>query len=374
MAPEKRITLIHVVLSLDVGGLENGVVNLVNELNSERFASVICCIKHAGELASRLRGSIPVYELGHYGGYEVGVIGRLARIMKQERVDLVHTRNLKPYFLGFSAAKLAMIPAVVHSEHGRDFPFEKHQMLAQRICSAFTNKVIVLSEDLRRSLVEHVKVSDQRITTILNGVDTNRFSPEAKCEKKRALGLSEQDIVIGSVGRLVPVKNYGELLNAFARLVHKDIPLKLVIAGDGPDAPTLKETARRLGVESSVQWLGTRDDIPEIIGAMDVFALTSKNEGISNTVLEAMACGVPVVVSRVGGNPEIVVDGRTGYLYEAGNLDELVGLIDQLVSDREHRLEKGSGARQHVLENFSIETMVRRYEQTYLEAFTGKAS
>jgi sugar transferase (PEP-CTERM/EpsH1 system associated) len=294
--------------------------------------------------------------------------------MKQERVDLVHTRNLKPYFLGFSAAKLAMIPAVVHSEHGRDFPFEKHQMLAQRICSAFTNKVIVLSEDLRRSLVEHVKVSDQRITTILNGVDTNRFSPEAKCEKKRALGLSEQDIVIGSVGRLVPVKNYGELLNAFARLVHKDIPLKLVIAGDGPDAPTLKETARRLGVESSVQWLGTRDDIPEIIGAMDVFALTSKNEGISNTVLEAMACGVPVVVSRVGGNPEIVVDGRTGYLYEAGNLDELVGLIDQLVSDREHRLEKGSGARQHVLENFSIETMVRRYEQTYLEAFTGKAS
>ncbi|GAB4507881.1 MAG: glycosyltransferase [Sulfuricaulis sp.] len=367
---DKPIHIQHVILSLQPGGLENGVINVVNGLNPERFRSSVCCLQQAGEFMGRLQQThVQVHEMGLKGGNDYVLPLKLARLFRQTKTDIVHTRNPEAFFYGFLGAKLGGIKAVVHSEHGRFFPDKWHRMWVQRLFTRFTDRVFAVSEQLKRDLVMHVGLPASQVEVIYNGVKADRF-PVNKTAIRRALGISDGDIVIGSVGRLAPVKNYGLLLRAVPGLLgHHDITVMLV--GDGPERARLEALAESLQIRQRIRFLGHRDDVHDLLAAMDIFVLPSHSEGMSNTLLEAMAAGTPVVASAVGGNTEIVRDQRDGLIFAPNDLEQLHARLALLCDDPVYGKRLGEAGYARVSQAFGIQAMIAGYEQLYDRAFGG---
>ena len=370
MATPRKTHIQHVVLSLQPGGLENGVVNVANGLDPARFQSSVCCLKRAGGFASRLdRESVPVFEMESRGGNDLLLPLKLARLFRRTKVDIVHTRNAEAFFYGFLGAKLAGVGAIVHSEHGRTFHDRRIRFWTQRFFSRYTDNIFALSAQLKRDLVTYVGIPGHRIGVQYNGVDLKRFSVSNANKIRAQLGLATGNIIIGSVGRLVPVKNYQLLLQAVHSLGMENVVVLLV--GDGPERLVLQELAKRLGIEGRVHLLGHRDDVEALIGVMDVFVLPSVSEGMSNTMLEAMAAGVAVVASNVGGNPEIVRNGIDGLLFESNDMVGLSSRLKSLIGDPSLMAAIGLAGRERVVREFSIDAMIARYEKVYDSVFSG---
>lgn len=364
-----RIHIQHVLLSLQPGGLENGVVNIVNGLDPSRFRSSLCCLQGAGGFVSRVRApDVSIHEMGLGRGNDYRLPWRLAQLFRRSRPDIVHTRNPEAFFYGFLGAKLAGVRALVHSEHGRIFPDKWHRLWAQRLFSRYTTTVFAVSEQLKRDLVRKVGLPEARIEVLYNGVDLSRCVPIDRESMRWRLGAGVGDIVIGSVGRLAPVKNYSLLLHAVQGLVAA-VGIIVVLVGDGPERTALMAIAQELGLGERVHFLGHRDDVFELLAAMDVFVLPSVSEGMSNTLLEAMAAGVPVVASDVGGNPEIVRDGVDGLLFPTADMVALRERLQKLCVDLHLRECLGKAGRERVLEGFSIEAMIARYERLYQQVY-----
>ncbi|CAN5160594.1 glycosyltransferase [soil metagenome] len=359
----KKIHVQHVLLSLQPGGLENGVVNVVNGLAADRFQSSICCLKHAGEFAQRVRPGIAVSELGWKGGNDPRLLLRLAREFRQTRPDVVHTRNAESFYYGFLGAKLAGIKCIIHSEHGRTFNDRPMRFRIQRWFSAYTQAVFAVSKQLRRDLATHVGVPEQSIQVLHNGVDFQRFGSGDREKMRDQLGYRQSDLVIGSVGRLVQVKNYPLLLGAVAALGREDV--RLLLVGDGPDRASLEQVAKSLRIEKQVCFLGHRDDVTALLSAMDIFVLPSFSEGMSNTLLEAMASGMPCVASEVGGNPEVVTHAKEGFLFASGDQPALTDKLRQLCENPALRRTMAEAGRARIASEFSIQAMIARYENLY---------
>jgi sugar transferase (PEP-CTERM/EpsH1 system associated) len=356
----------HVVLSLQPGGLENGVVNVVNQLDRRRFASTVCCLKEAGEFARRIEDPrVAVHALGWVGGTDLALAIRLARLFRRTRAQIVHTRNAEAFFHGFVAAKLAGVPAIVHSEHGRSFDDRPLRLAAQRWLTRFTSAVFTVSEQLKSDLVRFTAIPPAAIDVLHNGVDVDRFAvrdPQSRHRWRTAWGIGIDDSVIGAVGRLAPVKNHALLLRAVAG---SRSGAHVVIVGEGPERESLQALADGLGIASRVRFAGHSDDVRSDLAGFDVFALPSRSEGMSNTLLEAMAASLPVVVSDVGGNPEIVRDGVDGLIFRNGDGQGLAQCLDRLCADAALRVRLGGAGRDRVAASFSIRAMVERYEILY---------
>ena len=365
-APTSLIRVHHVVLSLQPGGLENGVVNVVNRLDTRRFASTVCCLKEAGEFARRIENpGVQVHEMGLGRGIDWYLPLRLAKLFRHTRARIVHTRNAEAFFYGFLAAKLAGVPALVHSEHGRSFNDRQLRLTAQRVITRFTTAVFTVSEQLKSELVRHTGIPCDAIDVLPNGVDLDRFVSQdlqGRNAQREAWGLGPRDLVIGTVGRLAPVKNHALLVRAVASA---GLPAHVVLVGDGPERAALGALAETLGIASRVRFVGHSDEVGRQLAAFDVFALPSLNEGMSNTLLEAMAAALPVVVSDVGGNLEIVRDGIEGLSFPSGDEQALAERLGRLCGDASLRAQLGRRARDRVAAAFSIGAMVERYEELY---------
>jgi sugar transferase (PEP-CTERM/EpsH1 system associated) len=227
------------------------------------------------------------------------------------------------------------------------------------------DRFVAVSRDLQRWLVEDVRLPARKVITIQNGVDVSRFGIGSSAEARQRLGISGDRLVIGTVGRLDPVKDQAGLIEAFSRLRGKHSEALLVIVGDGPCREPLAELTARLGLQDRVLLLGERRDIPEILMALDVFVLPSVAEGMSNTVLEAMASGLPVVATRVGGSPELVEEGLTGRLVAPLDPTALAGAIDGYLEDTHLRVLHGKASRQRAVEHFDLHRMARAYADLY---------
>jgi len=358
-----KIHIQHVLLSLQPGGLENGVVNVVNRLAPDQFQSSICCLKHAGEFAARLGPEVTIHEMGWKGGNDLMLPFRLARLFRRTRPDIVHTRNAESFYYAFLGAKLAGIKCIIHSEHGRAFNDRPIRFRVQRWFSRHIQALFSVSRQLKGELVARIGIPEQRIQVLYNGVDLERFGSGQRAAVRRQLDLRESDIVVGSVGRLVPVKNYELLLKAVAALGRKDV--MMVLVGEGPARAGLEALATSLGMEQQVRFLGHRDDVTSLLSAMDIFVLPSLNEGMSNTLLEAMASGVASIASDVGGNPEVITHERNGYLFASGDEAALIGQLRTLCSDAGLRGSLAAAGREHITREFSIQAMIARYEHLY---------
>ncbi len=363
----------HVVHSLHTGGMENGVVNLINRMDWERFRHSVCCITTSGEMEKRiLRDDVKVFEMKKGEGHSFSLPFRLAVLFRKERVSIVHTRNWGTID-GILAAKMTLITKVIHGEHGREVSdpngLNKKRNFIRKALSPFICRYIAVSSDLGKWLVGIVGVKENKVVTIINGVDTELFFPaENKMESKTALGFLPDEIIIGAVGRLDPVKDYTTLIKAFANIANSYKKIKLMIIGHGPEEDKLRKCVEHTGIKDRVVFFGRKNNINELLKAMDIYVLPSVAEGISNTILEASASGLPVIATNAGGNPELVIDKETGFLFLPGDVDGLTVLLENYVDDSNLMAIHGKAGRQRMVEGFSLDGMIRSYENLYMSA------
>ena len=367
--------VVHVLHSFGTGGLENGLVNLINRTPDHRYRHAILCLTRSGSFERRLKPGVEVVELHAPPGHSFGLYLRIFKALRALRPALVHTRNL--------SALEAQIPAFfagvrrAHGEHGRDV-FDLHGKnrkynLLRKAIRPLVGCYTAVSQDLARWLVETLGVSPHKVVQIYNGVDQERFCPgPARPELAPAGFLDDNPLVVGTVGRLAAVKDQATLIRAFARLPQSPRPWRLVLVGDGPQRGALEQLAAELGVEERCWFAGDRDDIPELLRLFDLFVLPSLGEGISNTILEAMATGLPVVATRVGGNPELVVEGRTGRLVPVSDPEALAAALAELGADGDRRRAMGEAALERVRSRFHWDRTVAAYLEVY-DRLLGKA-
>ena len=372
-AAERAPLIAHVIYSLKVGGLENGLVNLINHLPNDRFRHAIICISDYSDFHTRIRGAVELYALHKPPGKGLGVHLKLWRLLRKLRPQIVHTRNLAALEC-HAAAALAGVPVRIHGEHGRDIDdldgSNRKYRMVRRALRPFVHQYIALSKDLERYLRDVIGVPAARLAQLYNGVDTELFHPPAS--GREALPppafAGPGDFIIGTVGRMHPVKDQVTLARAFvalARMAPQAAPrLRLVMIGDGPLRAQVLQVLEQAGL-AQFAWLpGERDDVAAIMRALDVFVLPSLAEGISNTILEAMATGLPVVATAVGGNPELV-DGRCGHIVPSADPAAMAQALLTYHSDAGLRARHGRAARARAKGSFSIAAMVQSYMDVY---------
>lgn len=365
----------HLVHRLAQGGLESGLAMLINNTPKGRYRHAVICLTEATDFARRIRPGTPIAALGEKHGFQPGTYVRLTRIFRRLKPAIVHTRNLG-CVEGQLCAVLAGVPVRIHGEHGRDvfdpYGLNRKYNLLRKFLRPFTHHFTAVSQDLARWLVNGIGVPPEKVTQIYNGVDTARFHPR-QAERSLAGGPAGfeggQVFVVGTVGRMHPIKNQTLLARAFLRLLEERPEergrLRLVMAGDGP----LREECRALleaGGAAELAWLpGQVEEVPALLQGLDVFVLPSIAEGICNSVLEAMASGLPVVATRVGGNPELVEDGVTGMLVPAGDERAMAAAIGRYLEDDELRRQHGQAGRARAEASFSLTAMVEGYLHVY---------
>lgn len=366
----RPLHVMHVVFALQPGGMEFGVVKLVNGLDSARVRSSICSTKAAGSMAALLAPGVALHELGRRDGNDPFVVRDLYRLFRRERPDIVHTHGWGTLIEAMAAARLARVPLVVHGEHGT-LQVKPYQRWMQRRVWSRADRVLSVSSRLAEKMARETGFAHERIKTIRNGVDLTRFRNTSYAGARRSLGIAEGELAVGTVGRLVPVKDQATLLEAMAILRGEGLRPRVLLAGDGPLRESLQSRAAALGLDT-VTFLGHRPDVENVLAALDVFVLSSVSEGLSNTILEAMASGVPVVSTRVGGCDELVDEGVTGLLVPSQSPRELAGGVARILRDPLERKAMGAAARRKAETEFSLETMLQAYETLYLELARSK--
>ncbi|MDJ0909462.1 MAG: TIGR03088 family PEP-CTERM/XrtA system glycosyltransferase [Woeseiaceae bacterium] len=375
MSQRQSRLVAHVIYRLHTGGLENGLVNIINNLPPDEFQHVVICIDTFTEFRRRIRSpDVPVIAVNKKPGRDPAAFFRLLKILRHYRPDIIHTRNLAGLD-GLLPAFLARVPYRIHSEHGRDTDNldgsnARHRLL-RKLHRPLVHRFMAVSPDLAQYLEDDIGVRADRIEQIINGVDTERFFPansdSDKCSE--LLSFSDGRLIVGTVGRLDGVKDQMNLVRSLGTLFDRRPELRdrlcIAIVGDGPSREEV-EAAIADAELTDVCWLpGGREDIPAILRTYDVFVLPSLAEGISNTILEAMASGLPIVATRVGGNDLLVEDGVNGQIVPAADSDSLGSAIEAVVDDTELRNRRGEHSRRLVEEKFSLASMVDRYRSLY---------
>ena len=365
----------HIIYRLDVGGLENGLVNLINRIPAERFRHAIISLTDYSEFRQRLRRSdVPVFALRKPPGNSPLTHFKLWRLLRKIRPDIVHTRNLAA-LEGTLPAALAGVRVRIHGEHGRDVGDLDGSNLGRqrlrRLFKPFVHQYIALSKDLERYLLESIRAPAAKVVQLYNGVDTDLFHPaNGAREPLPCPGFAPPDtFVIGTVGRMQAVKDQLTLARAFIMLLQMvppgGRPLRLVMVGDGPLREQVARVLHQASASALVWITGKRDDIPQIMRGLDLFVLPSLAEGISNTILEAMASGLPVVATAVGGNPELVDAGCTGILVPPSNPHAMAQAMLRYYADAVECRRHGGQARRTAERDFSMTAMVSGYLALY---------
>jgi len=393
--PLEPSLIAHVVYCFGVGGLENGLVNLINRLPATRWRhAVIALTQVAPPMQARVtRPDVTYVSLNKSPGHLFPLYPRLVRLFRALRPAIVHTRNLAA-LEAVVPARLARVPAVVHGEHGRDANDidgrNVRNLWTRRLLSPFVTRYVALSAELEHYLAERVGIAPSRVTRIINGVDTATFSPHAgrgldtefvaprSRERAPIDGCPFGDprhFIVGTVGRLEAVKDQTNLARAFVSALRRHPGarerLRMVIVGDGP----LRADVLRVLDEAYATpyaWLaGERHDVADVMRGLDCFVLPSLAEGISNTLLEAMASGLPVIATRVGGNAELMEEGLTGRLVPRADPEALATEILRYFDDPLLARRHGGAGRSLVEKRFSLDLMVRRYDELYASVLRG---
>jgi sugar transferase (PEP-CTERM/EpsH1 system associated) len=365
----------HVIYRLDLGGLENGLVNLINGMAGDEMRHSIICLDRATAFAQRLRGEVEVIEMHKRSGKDLRLLPRLWSVFRRLRPAIVHTRNLAALETQLPAW-IAGVPRRVHGEHGslmRDLGHRSRRYRRLRRCYApMIQRFVPLSRELEAYLHEDIGVPRRKLRRICNGVDTVRFRPGNRARWRANLPFAAGDrLLVGTLGRMVAEKDQLTLARAFVRLVQQtdrgDERLGLVMLGDGALRGRILAELKAAGL-GSISWLpGSRNDASDYLRALDVFVLPSLTEGISNALLEAMASGLPAVVTAVGGNSELVADADTGFLVPRGDPPAMCAALARYVDDGGLRTAHGIAARRRAEALFSLDRMVQAYRELYRE-------
>lgn len=358
---------------MHVAGAEMLVAETIRRLGS-RLDPVIFCLDGVGPLGERMRGEgVPVIDLQRQPGLDLSVSGRLAREIRDRRIDVVHAHQYTPFFYtALARLRTRHRCHVMFTEHGRHFPdivSAKRRLLNTLVLSRLADEINGVCEFSIRSLAEKDGFPFDAMEVIENGIDPELYDdPRDRRDVRAALGLDPHRRIITCIARFHPVKDHAALLTAFADVARVQPDVDLVLAGDGPLRGALEGQAATLGIADRVKFLGVRRDVPQILQAADVFALTSVSEAASLTLLEAMAAARPVVVTAVGGNPEIVRPGVDGLLVPRGDAPAIAAAFLELLADDDKARAMGAAGRARVREKYRLNDTVERYYDRYRRA------
>lgn len=374
MTPDPRPLIVHMVFRLDYGGMENGLVNLLNSLPSASYRHCVVALTEATAFQQRIRrDDVTVYSMNKRPGLDLACYLRLFRLFRRLRPAIVHTRNWGT--LDCSLVALAAgVRYRVHGEHGWDIydpdGVRRKYRLGRRVLSRIIHRFVALSRELEEWLVGPCGVPRAKVIRICNGVDTEKFRSSTRSDAPASdIPFPDGATVVGSITRFQAIKDpltlISAMLQAWPRARDRGIDLRLAMVGDGPLREQAREMLQKAG-ELDAAWLpGSRDDVPSLLSRFEVFALTSLREGISNTVLEAMATGIPLVVTDTGGNKELVVQGENGFLVPIASPAAIADAILAIATDAGLRARMAAASRARAVEHYSLERMVDAYDRMY---------
>ncbi len=364
------INIVHVVENLERGGLERMVIDLAGMQRAAGHRCRVICLFQPGALAGELQAQgIDVHPCGKRGGFDFGAVRRLRGWLRAIPGAVVHTHNANAHYHTAAAAVGLPIARLINTRHGMGAaqPRSRGEWL-YRLTMRRTDTVAAVCEAARARFAQQGVSPRGRLLSVPNGIRIERFAPASQARRsalRSDLGLATDTRIIGSVGRLNPVKDQATLLGAFARLHAEFADTALVLVGDGALRALLQSQAAALGIGDAVRFLGDRSDVRELLQGFDLFALSSLSEGYSMALLEACASGLPIVATDVGGNREIVIDGRNGLLVPPARDDALAEAFATLLRDPAGAAAMGGAGRAWALREASVDTMARRYDALY---------
>jgi glycosyltransferase involved in cell wall biosynthesis len=353
--------VLMIVYSLDIGGLERMVVNLANAIAASDYEPYICCVSHDGALAPLVERRDRLFVIGNRGRINAGSVRAILRLIRRIGVDVVHSHNTAGLLYGFIPAKYARLP-IVHTIHGHDRVYEEHRLLnsVEGFMSRRVDRYVCVSRKLMDEMHDMYGVPSDRMVVLRNGVEPGGAAGGEAGEER-------DGVTIGALGRMTAVKNYQLLLRSFADVIETHGGCRLELVGGGEAMDELVALSEELGLGSRAVFRGQTSDPYGYLDTFDIFVVTSLNEGISISILEALSRGKICIVSDVGGNPEIIQNGENGFLFESGNRKDLVekisNTIDNLDGADMDRIR--SAARKTVAEEFSMNGMVDSYRRLY---------
>lgn len=351
----RRLRVVHVTGCLDIGGQEKLLVEFAKHADRDRFHLRFVSLSTRGELADELEAhGWPVEAIGLEPGLQPRWPFKLAKLFRYWGADIVHTHNERPLIYSAPAARLARVQTVIHTKHGRGVGNTRRQNWLVASIARLTDHFICVSDDCTRLAIEQ-GVPAKRVSTLHNGIDLASFDGNGGAEAGPAV----------IVARLCPEKDHATLLRATALVMRQEPNFRLRIAGDGPCRNDLQALAAQLQLGPGVEFVGLARDVPALLKQARLYVLSSISEGVSLTLLEAMASGLPIVATRVGGTPEVVIDGETGLLVPAGDAERLAAALLQLWRDDRAGRSMGCAGRRRVQERFDVRRMVARYEELY---------
>jgi len=360
--------IVHVDSETGFSGGEVQVFLLMESLAKSGFENVLVCPAGSRAFEEAAARSIPTFEVRLRNDLDLMSVLRLASWLRKSGADLVHLHTGRATWLGGLAAKLAGIPAITTRRMDRDV---SRGFRTRLIYGSLVRRAIAISDGVRGCLLAG-GVPDEMIRVISSVVDPSKLEPQGEpVNVRRELGIGEDEFLLLTMAALVPRKALDVLIDAVAALDNRAVKFRTLIAGDGPERAALEEQVERLGIQAQVSFLGFRSDKVDLLGAADAFVLPSHREGLGVAALEAMAAGKAVVASRVGGLAEVVDDGRTGFLVEAGDADLLAEAIGRVATDAPLCAELGRRGRERLLSHFSVEAQAEQYIETYAQVLAG---
>jgi glycosyltransferase involved in cell wall biosynthesis len=374
LADRGPLRVMFVITSMPVGGAETLLTELVRRMDRERFSPELCCLKRLDRLGEALSQEVPAFTGLLSQKYDFAVLWRLTRLMRRRRIDAVVTVGTggDKMFWGRLAGWLSGVPVICSSLHSTGLP--DHVEFSNRLLAPLTDAFIAVAKPHGRYLTSHEGCPARKVVVIPNGVDAERFHPRLPSRRlQEELNLDPTAPVAGIVAALRPEKNHEMFLRVAASVCRELPAARFLIVGDGPERTKLESLARSLGVAEAVRFLGTRSDVDEILSLLDVLLLTSHMEANPICLLEAMASGKPVVATRVGSVTETVVPGLSGYLVSPGDSQSMAARVLDLFGDRNRAAEMGRAGREQVIARWTVDGMVRGYENLIAKIYTAKA-
>lgn len=370
VADVRPLHVVHCVLSLNIGGLERNVVNQVREGQKLGQRVSVVCLDEPGVLAPRVEAlGVKPLVLGRRAGLRPGMILRVRRALAELRPDVLHTHQRATLFYAGAAARMLGIPAVVHTEHTREeYDTRFRTRLLGQLSGNFCDIFYCLTQEFADLVRETGVAPARKVRIIQNGIDISSFteSLDKTIDVRKLHGIPADAPLIGAVARHKPVKALDVLLRAFAKVGEKFPAAHLVLVGDGPLRADLERLAADLGVKDVTHFAGFRPHSGPYLRAMDVFTLSSREEGMPQSVLEAAVVGVPIVASRVGGIPEVVRDGVTGLLVNFGDEVAHAAALCRVLGDKAHARQLAEAARERVRNVFCVGRMAADYHRDFL--------
>lgn len=359
--------ILHVILSLDIGGAESLVVEFAKESNPEIFNVKVCCLDKVGDLGEELISEgYSVIALGRRPGIDWRLIFRLRKLLQEEKIDIIHAHQYTPFFYASLARFYSRKSRLIFTEHGRFYPEKKRikRIIFDPLLSRFASGIVAISEATKDAMVQYDNFPGKKIKIIYNGVKL-KVNNVRRERKRHELDLSLKDFVLATASRLDSIKNHKMLIRVMKKIVKIAPCCKLLIAGSGSEYDKLFAEIKEYDLSEYVYLLGYRSDVMEIFFASDVFLLSSLTEGTSITLLEAMYAGLPAIVTNVGGNSEILEEKVTGFMVDSNDDQGMADKILFLYRNKNVVKQMGEAGKKRVRTLFSFEKMMKQYEELY---------